>query len=137
MYGENQREKIHEMYVEFCAFAQFATMWSPVETWLQAQAMLKGQPIPHDNDPESDRPGAPIGASFRWLEMCGTAGRPGPPDWFYRELGIGTVDSYFGPKQRKLRGERIKQIAKAAKEAVAEARREAEDREILKRTLKV
>ena len=127
----NQREKINELYAELRVAAQFSSMWSPVESWLQAQAIQRGTPIPKSNEPDSVRPGAPEGASYRWMEMCGTNARPNPPRWFYEELGIGTVNDYFGARQIKLRSKRLRQIAEAAK-----AQAQEEKREILKRTVK-
>jgi len=120
-----QREKINEMWTEFKSCSQFATMWTPVENWLHAQAIQRGVPAPKSNEPEPERPGAPVGASFRWMELIAVE------PWFYRELGIGTVEDYFGPRQAKLRSRRLKQIAEAARAQAAE-----EKREILKRTVK-
>ena len=121
----SQREKIVGLWREFKTSAQFASMWSPVESWLQAQAIQRGTPIPKSNEPEPDRPGAPSGASYRWMEMVSVE------PWFYRELGIGTVHDYFGQRQAKLRARRLRQIAEAAR-----AQAQEEKREILKRTVR-
>ena len=78
-------------------------------------------------EPEPYRPGAPEGATYRWMELT-----DGPEPWFKEELGLNTRDDYFGAKNHDLRERRIKQIAAAAKEHAEE-----EKRIILERTVTV
>jgi len=115
----NQREKIASLWFEFRCHAQFASNVPRIIRGMEERAIRLGVREPQPEEPEPVRTGAPAGASYRWIELV-----DGVEDWFHAELGIGTKDDFFGSKNTNLRAQRIKQIARAAKEQAEDERRE-------------